>query len=97
MDALLHNKNEWIEPERYIPERFDKDSQYFLTPSGNKRHPLSFTPFLGGKRVCMGKSFAELVSKVLIPGIFMKYEFEIEDKNIYENKPLFSLESEIEP
>ena len=27
---LHHNKNYWIEPEKYIPERFDPSSPYYL-------------------------------------------------------------------
>ena len=55
------NSKEWIEPSKYVPERFDPDSKWSLTPSGNKRHPMSFTPFLGGKRICLGKTFAEAI------------------------------------
>jgi cytochrome P450 len=52
----------------FIPERFDSSSEIAKTPSGAKRHPMSFGPFLGGKRVCLGKTFAELMIKV-IPSI----------------------------
>jgi len=67
INALHHNPNEWISPEKYIPERFDPDSEYYLTPSGKKRHPMSFGPFLGGKRICLGKTFAENIAKCVIP------------------------------
>jgi steroid 17alpha-monooxygenase/17alpha-hydroxyprogesterone aldolase len=76
LQAIHHNKEEWKEPEKFIPDRFDKGSEYFLTPSGSKRNPFSYAPFLGGKRVCLGKTFAELVAKAIIPAIFTKYEFE---------------------
>lgn len=45
----LHtNPAEWQEPEKFIPDRFDFKSPYFLTPSGKHRNPFSFLPFLGG-------------------------------------------------
>ena len=40
--AALHmNKEEWQDPEKFLPERFDPLSPYFLTSSGKKRHPMS--------------------------------------------------------
>lgn len=64
---LCMDKNQWIEPERFIPERFDSQSEYYLTPSGDKRNPFAFSPFLGGMRICLGKTFVETLSKVTLP------------------------------
>ena len=64
---LHHNPTQWIEPKRFIPERFDPASRYFLAPDGRRRSPMSFSPFLGGKRICVGKTFAELVAKCVLP------------------------------
>ncbi|MFS8160466.1 MAG: cytochrome P450, partial [Candidatus Roizmanbacteria bacterium] len=55
---LHNNPDEWITPHLYIPERFDPESPFYLTPYGTKRHPMSYGPFLGGKRICLGKTFA---------------------------------------
>jgi cytochrome P450 len=79
MTELQHLKEEWIEPGRYIPERFDPSSKYFLTPAGNKRHPMSFGAFLGGKRICLGKTFAEATSKVIGPTLLAHFDFEFVD------------------
>jgi len=54
---LGNNPNEWREPGTFIPDRFDSDSKYFLTPGGKHRNSASFTPFLGGQRSCIGKTF----------------------------------------
>ena len=94
---LHHNPLYWIEPEKFIPERFDPESKYHLQPDGNKRHPLAFTPFLGGKRVCIGKTFAEIVSKFVAPAILGKYEFEYQNKEQLTNKPIINVDTEYEP
>jgi cytochrome P450 len=66
MFNLHRDEVQWIKPDEFIPERFDNSSPYFLTPSGTKRHPMSFGPFLGGKRICIGKTFAETSSKFIV-------------------------------
>mmetsp|Transcript_47972 Transcript_47972/g.63507 ORF Transcript_47972/g.63507 Transcript_47972/m.63507 type:complete len:151 (-) Transcript_47972:112-564(-) len=76
IDHLCNDKREWIDPERFIPERFDATSPYFLTPAGHRRNPYSFSPFLGGSRICIGKTFIEVVSKLTLPTLLSKFEFE---------------------
>ena len=76
MFHLSKNAKEWIDPDRFAPERFDPKSPLFLTPSGKKRNPFSFSPFLGGTRICIGKTFVETISKVITPSILSKFKFE---------------------
>ncbi|CDW82123.1 cytochrome family subfamily polypeptide 55 precursor [Stylonychia lemnae] len=85
---LHHNPKEWIDHEEFIPERFDPSSKYYLTPTGSKRHPMSFGPFLGGKRICLGKTFAESILKCILPVIFNQVDFEFEDKELLKRKPI---------
>ena len=87
MYFLHRNPKEWKEPNEYIPERFDPSSQYFLTPMGKKRHPMSWTPFLGGKRICLGKTFVETMSKIIGPTILYNFNFRFIDKIHLEKKP----------
>lgn len=77
MYDLCNNPSEWIEPQTFIPERFQKDSPYFLTPSGGRRNPYSFSPFLGGSRICIGKTFVEVVSKLTLPTLLSLFVFEL--------------------
>ncbi|CDW77402.1 cytochrome p450 [Stylonychia lemnae] len=60
---LQRNPKEWQQPDKFIPERFDPESPFYLTPDGKKRKPNSFSPFFGGKRICLGKTFAENFKK----------------------------------
>ena len=79
MHHLCNNPKEWIQPDRFLPERFDPDSPYYKTPNGERRNPYSFTPFLGGSRICIGKTFIETVSKLTIPVLLNEFIFELPD------------------
>lgn len=79
MYNLCNNEKEWIEPGKFIPERFNPESKYYLTPSGKKRNPYSFSPFLGGQRICIGKTFVEAVSKLGVPALLTHFKFEFLD------------------
>ncbi len=68
--GLHTNPEQWRSPEKFIPERFNPSSPFFLTPEGKRRHPMSYGPFLGGKRVCLGKTFAENIGKSILAIIF---------------------------
>jgi cytochrome P450 len=76
---LANNPLEWIEPEKFIPERFDPKSPFFLTPAGKARNPYSFSPFLGGHRICIGKTFVENVSKLVVPSLLYHFDFDLLD------------------
>ena len=86
MQQIQHDSKEWREPEKFIPERFDSQSEYYLRPDGGKRHPLAFNPFIGGKRICLGKTFAEIVAKFVVPALLTKYKFVFEDKDLASGK-----------
>jgi cytochrome P450 len=50
---------------------------------------MSFAPFLGGKRVCVGKTFAENSFKVVLPLILKAFsDFDFVDPAHYKHKPL---------
>ena len=76
---LCNNPKEWIEPSKFMPERFDSLSPLSLTPSGQKRNTFSYSPFIGGKRICIGMSFAQNVSKVLLPSLISHLKFKAID------------------
>jgi cytochrome P450 len=79
MGDMQNHSSEWQEPEKFIPERFDHKSKYYLTPSGQKRNTYSFSPFLGGQRICVGKTFIEVVSKLTVPTLLTKFKFDFQD------------------
>jgi cytochrome P450 len=80
-DGPHKDKSQWKEPDRFVPERFDSlNKEWYLTPDRKQRHAYSFVAFHGGQRVCMGKTFAELVIRFAIPILLHKFDFVPEDK-----------------
>ena len=95
--SLHHNPLEWRDPEKFIPERFDPTSEFYLRPDGKKRNPFSFGPFLGGRRICIGKTFAENIAKCVLSIILNQVKFEFIDKSLYERYPRNNLQVEETP
>ena len=49
---------------------------------------MSFGPFLGGKRVCLGKTFADMIGRIVTPNLLNNFELEFVDKTQKINKPI---------
>ncbi|CDW85843.1 cytochrome p450 [Stylonychia lemnae] len=94
---IHHDQDQWIDHEKFIPERFDPHSDFYHKPNGEKRHPLAFTPFFGGRRICIGKTFAETVAKFVVPGLMSRFEFSFADLNAYKVKPILNVDMVVQP
>ncbi len=65
IQMLHHLEDQWgPDHKTFKPERFE---------GRGKHNPLSFIPFLAGKRVCVGKTFAENALKIVISLILKGY------------------------
>ncbi|CAI2361435.1 unnamed protein product [Moneuplotes crassus] len=74
-----YNSDQWHEPTKFIPERFDPTSEYFLKPgTDDVRDPLAFIPFSTGKRSCPGMPFALTEIKVYLSFLISKFDYSIE-------------------
>ncbi|XP_051860950.1 probable cytochrome P450 49a1 isoform X2 [Drosophila albomicans] len=63
------------EPKRFIPERWLKQSAVEGCPhAGQKIHPFVSLPFGYGRRMCVGRRFAEIELHTLLAKIFRKYK-----------------------
>lgn len=83
MGLQHHDPRQWGPRHlEFIPERFDPTSEHYKTPDGKKRHPYSYTPFLGGHRICLGKTFAETVAKKMIAMVLKFYTMEHADPEL---------------
>ena len=76
--GLHMNKSQWQKPHEFRPERFDSSHPLSLAPDGSKRKTMAFCPFLAGKRVCFGKTFAESVIRVM--AVYMGESFDMRFK-----------------
>ena len=58
---------------------------------------MSFGQFLGGKRICLGKTFVDTISKIVGPNLLYYFDFEPVDKNILQEAPINNLDVLHEP
>ena len=52
---------------------------------------MSFGPFLGGKRICIGKTFAEIVTKVTTPLFVYYFDFEFVNEDLKVNRQQYNI------
>ena len=86
--ALHHNPNEWQRPFEFLPDRWDPSSPLYLTPSGGKRNPYSYSPFSGGRRVCLGKTFADYTARTVANILYYKLEMQFVDQKFLTSRPV---------
>ena len=83
MDGLHHHSGQWQRPYEFLPQRFDPKDPLYLTPDGKKRNAYSWLPFMGGRRVCLGKQFAEIMAKAILTMMTQRFEMCFENKEVY--------------
>jgi cytochrome P450 len=68
---LAHRSEQiWEEPLRFRPERFAKERR-------GTRPPLSYVPFGGGPRSCMGAVFAQVEAKVVLARLLQAFDLQL--------------------
>lgn len=67
--AVSHDENNFPDAERFVPERWIRDS-----PSRSQHHPYSSVPFGVGVRACVGKRVAELEMYFALSRLMQQYE-----------------------
>ena len=84
--AIHRDASQYQEPDKFIPERYSKRSEFYLTPGNTQRHPLSWCPFMTGHRQCNGNQFAFMVAKT-VTSMFLAAmpEIDFRDSDEYHN------------
>lgn len=80
--GLNMNGNHWQRPREFLPDRFDPEHPLSKTPSGEKRSPYAIAAFSGGRRICFGKSFAELSGKALLTMMTQRFDISFVNKDL---------------
>ena len=83
MTGLHLNGNQWQRPYEFLPDRFDPNHPLSRTPAGDKRNPYSWLPFLGGRRICFGKAFAEVMGKAMVTMMTQRFDLCFANKELY--------------
>jgi cytochrome P450 len=68
--AIHHDPRLWPEPEVYDPSRF-------LPENARGRHRSAYLPFGGGRRICIGMSFALLESTLIAAMLSQSFVFDL--------------------
>jgi cytochrome P450 len=61
----------WTRPQTFDPERFSSER------AEHKRHPYAFTPFGGGRHLCVGKRFGQLEIRSTLHQLLKKVRWSV--------------------
>jgi cytochrome P450 len=68
---LAHrHPDHWENPEQFCPARF-------APGQGGERPPLTYLPFGGGPRYCIGAAFAQIEAKVVLARLLQTFDLEL--------------------
>ncbi len=73
----------WDEPNAFRPERWEQESE--------PRAKFAYFPFGGGPRVCIGKTFADLETVLVLARIAQRFRFELKDGQAIQPYATFTL------
>jgi len=91
--ALHYHQLYWQEPMKFIPERFDPESDYYYKPGNKKetRDPTCFIPFSYGMRKCPGQILAMMELKVLIAKFILSVDYDIDQQQLENEYARFAM------
>lgn len=66
--AISNSSRYFSDPEQFLPERWLKGSE-------SKHHPFASLPFGYGKRMCLGRRFADLELQTVVSKVHHHFKF----------------------
>jgi len=87
--ARHYDPKQWHNPYKYIPERFDPESEYYFIPGEEKkaREARSYVPFSYAVRKCPAVTFAYLELKAVLTYYLSRFEYEV-DQDLLDNESI---------
>ncbi|MFO7634115.1 MAG: cytochrome P450 [Caldilinea sp.] len=68
---LSHRDKEyWQDPDSFCPARFERGKE-------EKTPPLTYVPFGGGPRTCIGATFAQVEARAVLARLLQRFDFEV--------------------
>jgi len=75
-----YNTEQFPDPYKFLPERFDPQSEHYKVNSETARHPLAYIPFSFNCRKCPGMILALIEIKTILAYMVTKIDYEIDEK-----------------
>ena len=88
---MQRDPEQFKEPMLFNPQRFNPKSEFYKKPNGEKRSTYAYSPFSGGIRVCLGKTFAEVTLKFTIPLYYHFFDFELMKPEHKKERPVVTI------
>ena len=90
------DSKEWKDPLKFIPERFDSESDYYVNQNNSKRHPTSYIPFNQGIRSCPGQVLAHLETKLILVHFLSMFDYEVKKETLENDTAFFAVVSQLQ-
>ncbi|KAI8070960.1 cytochrome P450 [Gongronella butleri] len=79
MYDLHHNPENWSDPFKFDPSRFDPDGE----AERNAQKGLAWAPFANGSRQCIGMNFSLIEQRVVLAMMLRRYTFSLPADSIH--------------
>uniref|UniRef100_A0A0D9VFR9 Cytochrome P450 n=1 Tax=Leersia perrieri TaxID=77586 RepID=A0A0D9VFR9_9ORYZ len=70
--AISRDPKYWVEPQKYMPERFEDDSAVDF-----RGMHFEFTPFGVGRRICPGMNFSHVNVEIALASLLFHFDWEL--------------------
>ena len=82
--AVHHDARYWPNPERFDPTRF-------LAETGRRWHRSAYLPFGGGRRICIGSSFALMEGTLVAAMMSQRFVYDVAPGHVVEPEATLTL------
>jgi len=77
IESVHYNDKYWDSPDKFRPERFEKENL-----KNTLKHQYQYLPFSFGQRSCIGQNFANMEMNVILALLLRHYKFSISPEDL---------------